>query len=88
MKRYKFCRGSAPKELDPNAADHLPNLMDLVAGKGLKLQAQVGEDNMPEVLRHIKDSEVPVQPGAGAEIQGAGDSSGGQKGGRWDGNGL
>lgn len=62
--------------------------MDLVAGKPLKLQAQVGEDNMPEVLRLIEDSEVPVRPGAGAEIQGAGDSSGGQEGGRWDGNGL
>lgn len=62
--------------------------MDLVAEKLLKLQAEVEKYNVPEVLRRIEDSKVPVQPGGGAEIQGAGDSSGGQEGGKWDGNGL
>ncbi|XP_073076492.1 outer dynein arm-docking complex subunit 3 isoform X2 [Manis javanica] len=49
-------RGSAPKELDPNADDYLPNLMDLVAEKLLKLQAEVEKYNVPEVLRRIEDS--------------------------------
>lgn len=48
-------RGSAPKELDPNADDYLPNLMDLVAEKLLKLQAEVEKYNVPEVLRRIED---------------------------------
>lgn len=49
-------RGSSPKELDPNADDYLPNLMDLVAEKLLKLQTEVEKYNVPEVLRRIEDS--------------------------------
>ncbi|KAK2488438.1 hypothetical protein MC885_002762, partial [Smutsia gigantea] len=50
-------RGSAPKELDPNAADYLPNLVSLVGEKLVKLQAQLEGHDVPAILRHIADSE-------------------------------
>ncbi|XP_054939416.1 outer dynein arm-docking complex subunit 3 [Physeter macrocephalus] len=48
---------SAEKELDPKAGDYLPNLLGLVEEKLLKLQAQLQNHNVPEMLRHIADRE-------------------------------
>ncbi|XP_059950054.1 outer dynein arm-docking complex subunit 3 isoform X2 [Mesoplodon densirostris] len=45
----------ARKELDPKAGDYLPNLLGLVEEKLLKLQAQLQNHNVPEMLRHIAD---------------------------------
>ncbi|XP_024601621.1 coiled-coil domain-containing protein 151 isoform X3 [Neophocaena asiaeorientalis asiaeorientalis] len=47
----------ARKELDPEAGDYLPNLLGLVEEKLLKLQAQLQNHNVPELLRHIADRE-------------------------------
>ncbi|XP_059774321.1 outer dynein arm-docking complex subunit 3 isoform X2 [Balaenoptera ricei] len=47
----------AGKELDPKAGDYLPNLLGLVEEKLLKLQAQLQNHNVPEMLRHIADRE-------------------------------
>ncbi|TEA33204.1 hypothetical protein DBR06_SOUSAS8010055, partial [Sousa chinensis] len=47
----------ARKELDPKAGDYLPNLLGLVEEKLLKLQAQLQNQNVPELLRHIADRE-------------------------------
>ncbi|XP_066888827.1 outer dynein arm-docking complex subunit 3 isoform X2 [Kogia breviceps] len=47
----------AEKELDPKAGDYLPNLLGLVEEKLLKLQAQLQNHNVPEMLRHIADRE-------------------------------
>ncbi|XP_066201823.1 outer dynein arm-docking complex subunit 3 isoform X5 [Saccopteryx leptura] len=48
---------SAGKELDPKAGDYLPNLLGIVEGKLLKLQAQLQSHNVPDMLRHIADRE-------------------------------
>ncbi|XP_057565662.1 outer dynein arm-docking complex subunit 3 isoform X1 [Hippopotamus amphibius kiboko] len=48
---------SAGKELDPKAGDYLPNLLSLVEEKLLKLQAQLQNHNVPEMLRHMADRE-------------------------------
>lgn len=64
--------GFAGKELDPKASDYLPNLLGLVEEKLLKLQAKLQNHNVPEMLRHIADREVLIQPEGGAEDAGAG----------------
>lgn len=38
----------------------------------MKLQAQLQNHNVPELLRHIADREVPLQPGGETEGAGAG----------------
>lgn len=59
------------KELDPKTGDYLLNLLGLVEEKLLKLQAQLESHNVPEMLRHIADREVPItiSPGGGAETR-------------------
>ncbi|XP_011810185.1 PREDICTED: coiled-coil domain-containing protein 151 isoform X2 [Colobus angolensis palliatus] len=47
----------AGKELDPQADNYLPSLLGLVEEKLLKLQAQLGSHDVPEMLRHIADRE-------------------------------
>lgn len=51
--------GSAMKELDPKASDYLPKLLGLVEEKLLALQAQLDRQDIPEMLRHIANREVP-----------------------------
>ena len=72
---------SVGKELDPKVDDYLPNLLGLVEEKLLKLHSQLENHNVPEMLRHIADREVPIQPGAGAAKEGSGQPPGGQGGG-------
>ncbi|XP_062966175.1 outer dynein arm-docking complex subunit 3 isoform X1 [Cynocephalus volans] len=47
----------AGKVLDPKAGDYLPNLLGLVEEKLLKLQEQLQNYNVSEMLRHIADRE-------------------------------
>ncbi|XP_002761807.4 outer dynein arm-docking complex subunit 3 [Callithrix jacchus] len=47
----------AGKELDPQADNYLPNLLDFVEEKLLKLQSQLGSHDVQEMLRHIADRE-------------------------------
>ncbi|XP_066130016.1 outer dynein arm-docking complex subunit 3 isoform X4 [Saccopteryx bilineata] len=49
--------GLSGKELGPKAGDYLPNLLGIVEGKLLKLQAQLQSHNVPDLLRHIADRE-------------------------------
>ena len=58
--------------MDPKVDDYLPNLLGLVEEKLLKLHSQLENHNVPEMLRHIVDREVPIQPGAGRISQGRG----------------
>lgn len=53
------------KELDPKTGDYLLNLLGLVEEKLLKLQAQLESHDVPEMLRHIADREVPITRGRG-----------------------
>ncbi|KAG8523243.1 Coiled-coil domain-containing protein 151 [Galemys pyrenaicus] len=48
------------KDLDPNSGDYLPNLLGFVEEKLLKLQAQLYGHDVPEMLRHLSDREVPL----------------------------
>lgn len=62
----------AGKELDPQADNYLPDLLGLVEEKLLKLQAQLESHDVPEMLRHLAEQEVRVQPEGGAEDAGLG----------------
>lgn len=55
----------AGKELDPQAGNYLPDLLGVVEEKLLKLQAQLESHDVPEMLRHLADQEVRVQPERG-----------------------
>lgn len=52
--------------------DYLTNLLGLVEEKLLKLHSQLENHNVPEMLRHVVDREVPIQPGAGVAKEGSG----------------
>lgn len=73
-------RRSVEKELDPKTGDYLLNLLGLVEEKLLKLQAQLESHNVPEMLRHIADREVPITISPGGGDEGAGRTRGSKGG--------
>lgn len=73
------------KELDPKASDYLPKLLGLVEEKLLALQAQLDRQDIPEMLRHIANREVPRE---GAHLGEPRQPQGDPGEGRWPGMGL